>query len=68
MGSKYILVMRYGCEINVSVHSSYHDVEDKLHKFSFDEDAVQEILIGGTYTDWDDCGYVKVQRIDLGDD
>ena len=27
--------------------------------------TIDEILIGDTYNDWDDCGQVKVQRIEL---
>ena len=65
MGSKYLLICCYDCEINVSVHNSYHDVEEELRNLSFDEDTVQEILIGDTYTDWEEAGYVKVQRIEV---
>lgn len=63
--SKYLLITCYECEIGVSVHDSYHDVEEELKKLSFDEGSISEIMIGDTFNDWDDRGYVKVQRIDV---
>ena len=65
MSSKYLLIMCYECEISVSVHNSYHEVEAKLVSLSFNKETIDEILIGDTYNDWDDCGQVKVQRIEL---
>ena len=65
MSSKYLLIMCYGCEISVSVHNSYHEVEAKLESLSFNKDTIDEILIGDTYNDCDDHGQVKVQRIDV---
>ena len=65
MSSKYLLIMCYECEISVSVHNSYHEVEAKLESLSFNKDTIDEILIGDTYNDWDDHGQVKVQRIDV---
>ena len=64
MSSKYLLICCYECEISVSLHNSYHDVEEELRRFSFNEDTIQEILIGDTYTDWEESGYIKVQRIE----
>ena len=65
VSSKYLLIMCYECEISVSVHNSYHEVEVELESLSFNKEAIAEILIGGTYSDWDDHGQVKVQRIDV---
>ena len=65
MSSKYLLIMCYECEISVSVHNSYHEVEVKLESLSFNKDTIDEILIGDTYNDLDDHGQVKVQRIEL---
>ena len=65
MSSKYVLIMCYECEISVSVHNSYHEVEAKLESLSFNKETIDEILIGDTYNDWDDHGQVKVQRIEL---
>ena len=65
MSSKYLLIMCYECEISVSVHNSYHEVEAKLESLSFNKETIDEILIGDTYNDWDDHGQVKVQRIEL---
>ena len=65
MSSKYLLIMCYECEISVSVHNSYHEVEAKLESLSFNKETIDEILIGDTYNDWDDGGQVKVQRIEL---
>ena len=65
MSSKYLLIMCYECEISVSVHNSYHEVEAKLESLSFNKETIDEILIGDTYNDWDDHGQVKVQRIDV---
>ncbi len=65
VSSKYLLIMCYECEISVSVHNSYHEVEAKLESLSFNKDTIDEILIGDTYNDWDDHGQVKVQRIDV---
>ena len=57
--------MCYECEISVSVHNSYHEVEAKLESLSFNKEAIDEILIGDTYNDWIDHGQVKVQRIEV---
>ena len=57
--------MCYECEISVSVHNSYHEVEVELESLSFNKETIAEILIGGTYNDCDDHGQVKVQRIDV---
>ena len=57
--------MCYECEIGVSVHNSYHEVEVELESLSFNKETIAEILIGGTYNDCDDHGQVKVQRIDV---
>ena len=57
--------MCYECEISVSVHNSYHEVEVELESLSFNKEAIDEILIGDTYNDWIDHGQVKVQRIEL---
>ena len=57
--------MCYECEISVSVHNSYHEVEVELESLSFNKEAIDEILIGDTYNDWIDHGQVKVQRIDV---
>ena len=57
--------MCYECEISVSVHNSYHEVEAKLESLSFNKETIDEILIGDTYNDWIDHGQVKVQRIEL---
>ena len=65
MSSKYLLIMCYECEISVSVHNSYYEVEVELESFSFNKETIAEILIGGTYNDCDDHGQVKVQRIDV---
>ena len=65
VSSKYLLIMCYECEISVSVHNSYHEIEDELERFSFNKEAIAEILIGDTYNDWIDHGQVKVQRIEL---
>lgn len=65
VSSKYLLIMCYECEISVSVHNSYHEVEAKLESLSFNKETIDEILIGDTYNDWDDHGQVKVQRIEL---
>ena len=65
MSSKYLLIMCYECEISVSVHNSYHEVEVELESLSFNKEAIDEILIGDTYNDWIDHGQVKVQRIEL---
>ena len=65
MSSKYLLIMCYECEISVSVHNSYHEVEVALESLSFNKEAIAEIIIGGTYNDRDDHGQVKVQRIDV---
>ncbi len=65
MSSKYLLIMCYECEISVSVHNSYHEVEVELESLSFNKETIAEILIGGTYNDCDDHGQVKVQRIDV---
>lgn len=65
MSSKYLLIMCYECEICVSVHNSYHEIEDELERFSFNKEEIDKILIGDTYNDWDDHGQVKVQRIDV---
>ena len=65
MSSKYLLITCYECEISVSVHNSYHEVEVELESLSFNKEAIDEILIGGTYNDWIDHGQVKVQRIEL---
>ena len=65
MSSKYLLIMCYECEICVSVHNSYHEVEFELESLSFNKEAIAEILIGDTYNDWIDHGQVKVQRIDV---
>ena len=65
MSSKYLLIMCYECEISVSVHNSYHEVEVELESLSFNKETIDEILIGDTYSDWDDHGQVKVQRIEL---
>ena len=65
MSSKYLLIMCYECEIGVSVHNSYHEVEVELESLSFNKETIAEILIGGTYNDCDDHGQVKVQRIDV---
>ena len=63
--SKYLLITCYECGIDASVHDSYHDVEEELKKLGFDAGSISEIMIGDTFNDWDDCGYVKVQRIDV---
>lgn len=63
--SKYLLITCYECNIRVSVHDSYQDVEDELKSLRFDEGSISEIMIGDTFNDLDDRGYVKVQRIDL---
>jgi len=65
VSSKYLLIMCYECEISVSVHNSYHEVEAKLESLSFNKETIDEILIGDTYNDWDVHGQVKVQRIEL---
>ena len=65
MSSKYLLITCYECEISVSVHNSYHEVEAELESLSFNKEAIDEILIGDTYNDWIDHGQVKVQRIDV---
>ena len=65
MSSKYLLILCYECEISVSVHNSYTEVEDELRSLSFDDKAVSEIMLGDTYNDWDDHGQVKVERIEL---
>ena len=65
VSSKYLLIMCYECEISVSVHNSYHEVEVELESLSFNKETIDEILIGDTYNDWDDHGQVKVQRIEL---
>ena len=65
MSSKYLLIMCYECEISVSVHNSYHEVEVELESLSFNKETIDEILIGDTYNDCDDHGQVKVQRIEL---
>ena len=65
MSSKYLLIMCYECEISVSVHNSYHEVEVELESLSFNKETIAEILIGGTYNDCDEHGQVKVQRIDV---
>ena len=65
MSSKHLLIMCYECEISVSVHNSYHEVEAELESLSFNKETIAEILIGGTYNDCDDHGQVKVQRIDV---
>ena len=65
MSSKYLLIMCYECEISVSVHNSYHEVEFELESLSFNKEAIAEILIGDTYNDWIESGQVKVQRIEL---
>ena len=65
MSSKYLLIMCYECEISVSVHNSYHEVEVELESLSFNKETIVEILIGGTYNDCDDHGQVKVQCIDV---
>ena len=65
VSSKYLLIMCYECEIMVSVHNSYHEVEAELESLSFNKETIDEILIGDTYNDWDDHGQVKVQRIDV---
>ena len=65
MSSKYLLIMCYKCEIRVSVHNSYHEVEVELESLSFNKETIAEILIGGTYNDCDEHGQVKVQRIEL---
>lgn len=57
--------MCYECEISVSVHNSYAEVEGKLRSLSFDDEAVSEIMVGDTYNDWCDHGQVKVERIEL---
>ena len=65
MSSKYLLIMCYECEISVSVHNSYHEVEAKLESLSFNKETIDEILIGDTYNDWIDHGQVKVQCIEV---
>ena len=65
VSSKYLLIMCYECEISVSMHNSYHEVEAELESLSFNKEAIAEILIGDTYNDWVDHGQVKVQRIDV---
>ena len=65
MSSKHLLIKCYECEISVSVHNSYHEVEAELESLSFNKEAIDEILIGDTYNDWIDNGQVKVQRIEL---
>ena len=65
MSSKYLLIMCYECEIIVSVHNSHREVEAELVSLSFNKETIDEILIEGTYNDWDDHGQVKVQRIDV---
>ena len=65
VSSKYLLIMCYECEISVSVHNSYHEVEVELVSLSFNKETIDEILIGDTYNDWVDHGQVKVQRIDV---
>ena len=57
--------MCYECEISVSVHNSYHEVEVELESLSFNKETIAEILIGGTYNDCDEHGQVKVQRVEL---
>ncbi len=44
--------MCYECEISVSVHNSYHEVEAELESLSFNKETIDEILIGDTYNDW----------------
>lgn len=65
MSSKYLLIMCYECEISVSVHDTYDEVFRELECLCFSCDEIDKILIGDTYNDWDDHGYVKVQRIDV---
>ena len=65
MSSKYLLIMCYECEISVSVHNSYHEVEAELESLSFNKEAIAEILTGDTYNDWVDGGQVKVQRVEF---
>ena len=65
VSSKYLLIMCYECEISVSVHNSYHEVEAELESLSFNKEAIAEILIGDTYNDWVDGGQVKVQRVEF---
>ena len=65
MGSKYLLIMCYECEISVSVHNSYYEVEAELESLSFNKATIDEIMVGNTYNDWEDRGQVKIQRIDV---
>jgi hypothetical protein len=65
MSSKYIIGFFYDGHISLSIHNSYHEVEDKLFGVGYDKDQVNEILVGDTWYDENNYDYVKVQRVDV---
>ena len=63
--NRYLLITCYECEISTYILESYKDVENELKKLSFDDETISKIMTGDTFNDWDECGQVKVQRINV---
>lgn len=65
MSSKYIIAWFYDGDITVDIYDTYQDVVSHLNDVGYDEDQVNEILIGDTWYDVNNYDFVKVQRVDV---